>query len=106
MGAMMRANLRQHDIAGLYGGDEAVVLYPRTPLEEAMEIAEKLRLTIQERVFEHRGQSFRVTISQGLAEHPAHGETAEEIIAAADKALYAAKAKGRNCACQAELPGS
>jgi len=97
MGAMMRASLRQQDVAGLYGGDEAIVLYPRTTVDKAREVAEGIRLTIAQRVFEHRGNTFSVSISQGLAEHPLHGESAEEIIAAADKALYAAKAQGRNC---------
>lgn len=101
MGGMMRACIRPQDIAGLYGGDEAIVLYPRTPLGKAMEIAESLRETIARREFEHRGQNFGVTISQGLAEYPVHGATAEEIIASADKALYAAKAQGRNRVCRA-----
>ena len=97
MGAMMRQSLRPQDLAGLYGGDEAIVLFPDTRLEEAQAVAEVLRKCIEERCFEHHGQNFGVSISQGLAEWPRHGKTAEALIAAADKALYAAKHDGRNC---------
>lgn len=97
MGAMMRATLRPSDRGGLYGGDEAIILYPKTPVTEAQQIAEQLRQTVEARVFEHSGHTFQVTISQGLAEWPRHGAKPEAIIAAADQALYAAKAAGRNC---------
>ena len=79
------------------GGDEAIVLYPATTLDGAEKVAERLRGTVEDRVFEHSGKSFGVTISQGLAEWPRHGDKSEALIAAADGALYAAKADGRNC---------
>lgn len=97
MGVMMRQCIRTQDLAGLYGGDEAIVLFQDASLEEAKQVAEKLRLTIEQREFEHQGNTFRVTISQGLAEWPRHGNTLDALIAAADKALYAAKSAGRNC---------
>ena len=97
MGAMIRNALRATDRAGLYGGDEAIMFYPGTNLHEARSVAETLRQAIENRVFEHEGARFSVTISQGLAEWPRHGASAEAIIAAADRALYAAKAGGRNC---------
>jgi len=97
MGAMMRAAVRPQDVAGLYGGDEAIVLFPSSRIEEAAEVAEKLRQAIEGRVFEHRGNTFQVTISQGLASFPDHGQTMDGVIAAADSALYEAKAAGRNC---------
>jgi diguanylate cyclase (GGDEF)-like protein len=102
MGVMMRAALRAQDLAGLYGGDEAILLFPGTTLIEATEIAEKLRRNIEEREFHFHGSTFRVSISQGLAEFPGHGRTPESLIAAADRALYAAKAAGRNCVRHAE----
>jgi len=97
MGGAMRGILRAGDLAGLYGGDEAIVLFPSTSLAQAATLAEALRKRIEERLFDFRGNTFSVTISQGLAEWPRHGKTCEEIIAAADKALYRAKADGRNC---------
>jgi diguanylate cyclase (GGDEF)-like protein len=96
MGHMMRETLRPADRAGLYGGDEAIVFYPNSTLDEAKSVAEKLRQVVESRVIEHEGRQFQVTISQGLAEWPAHGKSAEALIAAADRALYEAKAAGRN----------
>jgi len=97
MGVMFRSVLRTCDVAGLYGGDEAVVVFPETPLDDAALLAEQLRLTVAERRFQHAGREFSVSISQGLAQYPEHGGTVEELIGAADHALYAAKAAGRNC---------
>jgi diguanylate cyclase (GGDEF)-like protein len=102
MGVIMRQALRKDDIAGLYGGDEAIVIYPTCSLAEAHEIAEHLRAAIERRVFEMDGRHFQVTISQGLAEFPRHGIEVRQLIAAADRALYAAKAAGRNCIRHAE----
>lgn len=103
MGGAIRANLRPRDRAGLYGGDEAIILYPECELDEAQTLAESLRKRIAALRFEHQGVPFGVTISQGLAEWPKHGRTIEQIIAAADGALYAAKGAGRNCTRCAEV---
>jgi diguanylate cyclase (GGDEF)-like protein len=102
MGVMMRQALREQDIAGLYGGDEAIILFPSATVAEAAEVAERLRQIVEERVFTHKGANFQVTISQGLAEWPRQGRSIEDLIAAADRALYAAKAAGRNCVRAAE----
>lgn len=99
MGSIIRASLRPGDFGGLYGGDEAVLLFPETNETDAREVAENLRRSIEERVFEHQGKEFQVTISQGLAEWPRDGRSADHIIAAADAALYRAKAAGRNRVC-------
>ncbi len=101
MGVLMRQVLRRDDLAALYGGDEAVLLFESASLETAVEVAETLRKSIEAQEFEHEGNSFRVTISQGLAEWPRHGATAEALIASADRALYAAKEAGRNRICTA-----
>ena len=97
MGGMIRQAIRPQDRAGLYGGDETIMFYPGTPIEEAAKIAERIRQTIQGRTFELHENTFGVTISQGLCEWPRHGNTIEQLIAAADRALYEAKAAGRNC---------
>ncbi|GMW00482.1 MAG: hypothetical protein AMXMBFR84_16190 [Candidatus Hydrogenedentota bacterium] len=97
MGAMIRKILRPQDFGGLYGGDETILFYPNTSIEEAAQIAETIRQTIAARVFKHGENEFKVSISQGLSEWPLHGQTMDQIIAAADGALYAAKAAGRNC---------
>jgi len=104
MGQIIRTNLRTNDVAGLYGGDEAIILYPHASMDEAREVAEVIRQAVEERLFEYNGATFHVSISQGLAEWPVHGRTAEELIASADRALYAAKEAGRNRVHCAPLP--
>lgn len=103
MGVMMRQSIRPDDMAGLYGGDEAIILFPDTPLDAALEVAEVLRKTIESHVFDFQGKQFGVTISQGLAEWPTHADSPEKLIAAADSALYAAKNAGRNRVCHADI---
>jgi len=102
MGAILRSHLRKQDIGALYGGDEAVLLFRATPLTEAVAQAEKIRKAIEDREFIHHETVVRVTLSQGLAEWPRHGTSADSLIAAADKALYKAKELGRNRVCTPE----
>lgn len=97
MGAIIRGTLRSKDRGGMWGGDETILLFPDTPLEAARAMSETLRQNMAAREFEYEGKLFGVSISQGLAEFPRHGATREEIISAADEALYAAKNGGRNC---------
>ena len=101
MGEMMRSCIRAGDFAGLYGGDEAIIFFANALLEDARVVSEKIRVTIMERIFTMDGKSFSVSISQGLSQFPVHGTTVEQLIAAADGALYRAKADGRNCICTA-----
>lgn len=99
MGVILRSQLRKQDIGALYGGDETVLLFPDTPLAEAVVQSEKIRKAIEDREFVHHDTVVRVTLSQGLAEWPKHGTSADSLIAAADKALYKAKELGRNRVC-------
>lgn len=97
MGQMLRDVLRPSDYGGLYGGDEAALFFSQMPIAEAQKVCESLRKRIEGHVFEFEGNRFRVTISQGLACYPRHGRTFEALVAVADRALYSAKAAGRNC---------
>ncbi len=96
MGSMIRSVLRPGDRAGLAGGDEAILLLPATRAEDALEICERLRRTVEARSLEAGEETFSLTITQGVAEWPADGESAEDLVAAADSALAAAKEAGRN----------
>jgi diguanylate cyclase (GGDEF)-like protein len=89
---VMNETTREIDTTARYGGEEFVAVLPETGLEAAVEVAERLRLTLAARIFEGR----RVTLSIGAAEFPAHGDDAQRLIAAADAALYRAKDAGRN----------
>lgn len=82
--------------AARYGGEELALILPGIGLEEALEIAEEFRATIERQVIMHHAVGIRVTVSIGAAAFPMHGHSANELIAAADAALYRAKAAGRN----------
>jgi diguanylate cyclase (GGDEF)-like protein len=91
---LLRAQLRPTDTVARYGGEEFTVLLPGSPREESVRIAERLRQQLREL----RGGSAQVatTGSFGLATWPDDGETANELIGAADAALYEAKRSGRD----------
>ncbi len=95
--ASIRAVLRVSDVLGRFGGDEFLVVLPRTSLPDALVTAERLRLAIA--THEHRnswGEPIRATVSIGVATHPAHAASADDLFRVADRALYNAKQNGRN----------
>lgn len=87
---------RLADEAARFGGEEFVVVLSDTELAGAMHLAERLREAIENAQTIFDGGRIRVTASVGLAVWPSDGKTPEELLAAADRALYAAKAAGRN----------
>ena len=103
MGEIIRQVLLPDDRAALYGGDEATIFFANRTPQEGQAVAERLRELIKSKQFTYGGKTFSVSISQGLAHWPCHGETVEQLIAAADAALYRAKADGRNCVRMAGL---
>jgi len=92
--AILKQQLRKMDMVCRYGGDEFAIVVPETTGESAVRVAEKLRRQIESHYFP--GVPRPVTISCGVADYPAHGMTRDEIMAAADGALYTAKQAGRN----------
>ena len=92
---VLSAAIRTADYAARYGGEEFTVVLPETSLDRALEVAERIRAKIEEQAFGADGAG-RITLSIGMAEHPADGATVERVISAADSALYAAKEHGRN----------
>ena len=91
---LLRDQLRPTDTVARYGGEEFTVLLPRSPRGEAVRIAERLRRRLSE--LRTGPADAPVTGSFGLAAWPEDGDTAAELIAAADAALYEAKRLGRN----------
>lgn len=91
------ANLRATDVAGRYGGEEFLVILPQNTMEGAAHLAERWRVTVENTLFSAPdGRVIEVSISLGLAGYrPAH-QSASDIVAAADVALYRAKQAGRN----------
>lgn len=89
---------RPGDFCARYGGEEIVIILPNTHGEGALEVAERLRLRVENLNIEHKASSSHnsVTISLGLATDYASNPSYEEVIRKADEALYRAKANGRN----------
>lgn len=86
--------LKQNNYIGRYGGEEFVVILPKTSSEEAFVIAEQIRQRVQNKKI--LGEKANVTISIGIASYPEQGRNVMELIEKADQALYVAKEKGRN----------
>jgi diguanylate cyclase (GGDEF)-like protein/PAS domain S-box-containing protein len=87
--------LRSNDVLGRYGGEEFVVVFPETTLEEAGAVAERLRVAVAEAPIKAGSDALSVTVSMGLAAH-ARGQDMDGLLRRADAALYAAKQDGRN----------
>jgi diguanylate cyclase (GGDEF)-like protein len=103
LGEALLQSVRNEDILCRYGGEEFVAIMPELSLDAAMDRAESLRRMVSEMRVRIRGESLReITLSIGVAVYPQHAETLEEVLRAADRALYEAKHLGRNRAVPAE----
>ena len=93
----IKASIRSTDTVARFGGEEFVVIMPRTNLNEAFEKVEAIRKMIEATVVNDNLISASVTASFGVACYPENSLTQHELIKHADKALYTAKESGRNC---------
>jgi len=87
---------REVDVVTRYGGEEFALILPKTSVEGAMLLAEKIREVIAAQPFAAGDALVPLSVSVGAAAYPDHGLSVTEIISAADAALYRAKAGGRN----------
>ncbi len=98
-GRTLRANFRKNDVVARYGGEEFAVLLPETEVSTAVKVVKRVR----EAWLNHRlvvpgaNKPLRITFSGGAAESTIKEVTANKLLAAADKALYRAKASGKDC---------
>jgi len=95
--SLFHQQLRKIDVVCRYGGEEFAILLTQTNAQHAMNIAEKLRKMVAG--WQFPGVPRTVTISAGAAAFPDHGMTRDDLVRAADAALYAAKQAGRNRVC-------
>lgn len=91
--------LRKTDFIGRVGGEEFLVILPDTPINSALELAERIRLRLQQDTADTPSIPM-CTASIGIAECLA-GDSLQSLIQRADESLYQAKTNGRNCVCQA-----
>jgi len=97
IGNLINGTRRQYDVAGRYGNNDFLLIYPGTRLDNAARAADRLRHAIQEMQFAHNGHGFSVTASMGLTQVDSnHPETIDEMIQRVDKALARIKALGGN----------
>ncbi len=97
LGILLTNNFRESDFACRFGGEEFIVILINTDLKQATLRMENIREKIKhERIYAHDLQLPSITLSIGIAEVPQHGETVNDILHAADSALYAAKEAGRD----------
>jgi diguanylate cyclase (GGDEF)-like protein len=103
VGTTILQKLRDTDVAARYGGEEMAVVLPEITSDDALKVAEKVRLGIAD----SSSASFprQLTVSVGVAIFPEHADTVEQLINRADQALYQAKSEGRNRSAIAALRG-
>jgi diguanylate cyclase (GGDEF)-like protein len=94
--AVLRATVRDSDLAGRWGGEEFLLLLPGAEAVGGAQLADRVRASLSERSFRGRdGDVLAVTCSFGVAQHRP-GDDERELFAAADRALYRAKREGKN----------
>ena len=97
VGRVLESTVRDADVLIRYGGDEFVILFPETPLSGGLVIAERIRQVVERTVFlKSQGLAARVSASIGIASYPESADDARGLIASADRAMYEAKALGKN----------
>jgi diguanylate cyclase (GGDEF)-like protein len=102
---IMSATIRPYDIVGRFGGEEFLIVIPNCDVATANEISERIRVRVIEERFATTlcAQTFHVTCSFGVAMANVAPWDLDSTLAAADRALYAAKHSGRNRVFNAEL---
>ncbi len=98
LSAILKNAVRDNDIVARYGGEEFAIISPSTDEKGSSILAERIRSTIERHPFPHQEiqPNGTLTISIGIAIYPENAMTVEDVIIAADRALYHAKASGRN----------
>lgn len=93
---ILNDNVRDIDTCIRYGGEEFLLMLPETDFDGAVAVAEKIRSTVEQRVFTIGRKQVQITVSVGIAVYPIHAATDDELLQRADDALYRAKINGRN----------
>lgn len=96
--SLLQVRLRAGDLACRFGGEEFSLVLCEADVEGTLKCVRTICDAVRHLSVDYRGQTLgRITISAGIANYPAHFDTLEDLIHAADKALYIAKSNGRDC---------
>jgi diguanylate cyclase (GGDEF)-like protein len=96
MAAVLKAQLRSTDLVYRFGGDEFIVLLPKSNIEESKNIAVRISEAVKAAEFDiNKDQKYRLSLSIGIAEFPTDADSAKSIIEFADKMMYMSKKSGR-----------
>jgi diguanylate cyclase (GGDEF)-like protein len=96
IGSLLQNTVREADILARIGGEEFAVILPQTDVEEASNLAERIRQRIEAEVIQYDTLQIKITASFGIAACMAEGDDLDRMLTKADDALYIAKKKGRN----------
>lgn len=96
---ILQTTARRTDVLSRFGGEEFVIITPNSNPVEAAYLAHKMRVAVRDTAFSYNDDSFKITISAGVATFSSH-RTVKQIIERADTALYRAKKMGRNRVCR------
>lgn len=94
--ATVKSNCRALDVAARYGGEEFIVMLPGANIDEAFKVADKIRKSINMKVFFNEKGDFQTSISIGVTQVDPDEKDIDAIVARADRALYTAKHTGKN----------
>ncbi len=96
--ACVKGSIRKEELFARYGGEEFMIVLPETNLEGAVNVAERLRVLIEQHRFQYEGKNYPVTLSLGVATTSGDPNmTPHELIRQVDDKLFQAKNDGRNC---------
>jgi diguanylate cyclase (GGDEF)-like protein len=96
---IIKANIREIDVAARYGGEEFIIALPETDLKGACLVSERIRQHIEKRTFKAYDEKVKMTVSIGISIFPDLATSIDELIEHSDAALYSAKQAGRNRVC-------
>jgi diguanylate cyclase (GGDEF)-like protein len=103
LGQLFATLVRSEDVACRYGGEEFTIVLQEADSALALDRAEDIRKHVAALDVRHRQQNLgQVTVSIGIASYPQHGDTPEQLLRRADRALYIAKNNGRDQVCVAD----
>jgi len=98
LSSIFNSNVRTTDFVSRYGGEEFVLTLPETDKGGALEIAERIRKSVEKHNFPHslKAKTGKITVSTGISSYPEDASTIRNLMEKADKAMYMAKNGGRN----------